>query len=165
MTDTLETPEIARIRGTLEARPTPGPWRLMPKESKPYLRIRGTQLGLRFKIANVLTPSMEKREDDETLANAEYIAACNPEAMAVLLAHIDAQAAEIERLRGAGDALHLMARLNINVSYRENIHGAWVVAEHEGINFCPESLDGPHEYDATIRAIVRAAAEIGKAMK
>lgn len=61
-----------------------------------------------------------------------------------------------------GDAMRLMARLNITVSYRENVNGAWVVAEHEGIDFCPESLDGPHEYDATRRAIVRAAAQIGK---
>lgn len=63
-----------------------------------------------------------------------------------------------------GDALRLMARLNINVSYRENINGAWVVAEHKDIEFCPESLDGPHEDDATRRAIVRAAAEIGRNM-
>ena len=63
-----------------------------------------------------------------------------------------------------GDALRLMSRLNINVSYRENINGAWVVAEHEGIDFCPESLDGPHENDATRRAIVRAAASIGAAI-
>lgn len=61
-------------------------------------------------------------------------------------------------LTSDADALRLMARLNINVSYRENINGAWVVAEHEGIEFCPESLDGPHEDDATRRAIVRAAA-------
>jgi hypothetical protein len=58
------------------------------------------------------------------------------------------------------DAFRLMARLNINVSYRENVNGAWVIAEHEGIDFCPESLDGPHEYDATRSAILRAAAAI-----
>lgn len=63
-----------------------------------------------------------------------------------------------------GDALRLMARLNINISYRENSNGSWVVAEREDIKFCPESLDGPHEEDATRRAIVRAAAEIGRAI-
>jgi hypothetical protein len=62
-----------------------------------------------------------------------------------------------------GDALRLMATLNINVYYRENINGAFVIADRKG-EFCPESLDGPHEWDATRRAIVRAAAEIGKAM-
>ncbi len=59
-----------------------------------------------------------------------------------------------------GDALRLMAQLNINVYYRENINGAFVIADHEGIQFCPESLDGPHEDVATRRAIVRAAAAL-----
>lgn len=36
--------------------------------------------------------------DTET-GDARYIAACNPEAMTAVLAHIDAQAAEIERLK------------------------------------------------------------------
>lgn len=67
-----------------------------------------------------------------------------------------------EPLTDDGDALRLMATLNINVFYRENINGAFVIAERAGINFCPESLDGPHEDAATRRAIVRAAAEIGK---
>ena len=64
-----------------------------------------------------------------------------------------------------GDALRLMVKLNIHVNYRENINGAWVVADHEGIDFCPESLDGPHAQEATRRAITRAAAEIGRNMK
>ena len=59
-----------------------------------------------------------------------------------------------------GDALRLMARLNINVTYRENINGAFVIAEHKEIMFCPESLGGPHEDDTTRRAIVRAAAAL-----
>lgn len=62
-----------------------------------------------------------------------------------------------------GDALRLAASLNINISFRENINGAWVVAERSDIHFCPESLDGPHENDATRRAIVRAAAAIAEA--
>ena len=34
---------------------TPGPWQLLPEEAgKDYLRIRGTQLGGRYKVANVL---------------------------------------------------------------------------------------------------------------
>lgn len=67
-------------------------------------------------------------------------------------------------LEDRGDALWLMAELNINVYFRENINGAFVVADHVGIQFCPESLDGPHEDVATCRAIVRAAAAIGEAM-
>lgn len=67
-------------------------------------------------------------------------------------------------LANDGDALRLMATLNIDVHFRENINGAFVVAERHDIEFCPESLDGPHEWDATRRAIVRAAAEIGRSM-
>ena len=58
---------------------TPGPWVALPEEcDKPYVRIRGTQLGQRFKIANVLTPVYEgvhEREAEETRANAALIAA------------------------------------------------------------------------------------------
>lgn len=65
-------------------------------------------------------------------------------------------------LRDDAEAFRLMATLNINVHFRENINGAFVVAEHTGIDFCPESLDGQHEWEATRRAIVRAAASIGE---
>ena len=61
-----------------------------------------------------------------------------------------------------GDALRLMATLNINVYFRENINGSFVIADHAGIDFCPEPLDGPHEWDATRRAIVRAAAAMAR---
>lgn len=72
---------------------------------------------------------------------------------------------EWNALKNDADAFRLMATLNINISYRENINGAFVIAENPNINFCAESLDGPHEWDATRRAVVRAAAEIGKGMK
>lgn len=62
-----------------------------------------------------------------------------------------------------GDAFRLMCILNINISYRKNINGAWVLSEREGINFCPESLGDEWGTEETRRAIVRAAAEIGKA--
>lgn len=65
-------------------------------------------------------------------------------------------------LTNDADALRLMARLNINVHYRENLNGAFVIADRHDIQVCAESLDGPHEDDATRRVIVRAAAEIGK---
>lgn len=58
---------------------TPGPWTTLPEEcDKPYIRVRGTVLGGRFKIANVLTPVYEgvhQREAVETRANARLIAA------------------------------------------------------------------------------------------
>lgn len=58
---------------------TPGPWKALPEEcDRPYIRIRGTKLGGRYKVANVLTPVYEgvpSREAEETRANAKLIAA------------------------------------------------------------------------------------------
>jgi hypothetical protein len=58
---------------------TPGPWSVLPEEcDKPYIRIRGTRLGGRYKIANVVTPVYEgasSQEAEETRANARLIAA------------------------------------------------------------------------------------------
>lgn len=61
--------------------PTPGQWVVRePDEGKPYYKVRGTRLGTRFKIANVLfvedsrlTPLLQQREKDEALANAKLI--------------------------------------------------------------------------------------------
>lgn len=55
---------------------TPGPWQLKPEESDVgYVRIRGTRLGERYKIANVLHSSAEYLDIQETKANARLIAA------------------------------------------------------------------------------------------
>lgn len=58
---------------------TKGSWQVLPEEcDKPYIRIRGTALGGRYKIANVLTPvydGVAAREAQETRANARLIAA------------------------------------------------------------------------------------------
>ena len=75
---------------------------------------------------------------------------------------VEALVAERDALQAHANALRTMARHNINVSYRENINGAFVVAEHAGIDFCAESLDGPHEDDATVMAINRAATALGE---
>jgi len=70
---------------------TPGPWRTLPEEcDRPYIRVRGTSLGARYKVANVLTPTyanVHPREADETRANARLIAAA-PEMLAALQALI-----------------------------------------------------------------------------
>ena len=64
----------------MSAKHTPTPWVVLPEEcDKPYIRVRGTVLGARFKVANVLTPVYEgvhQREAEETRANARRIAAC-----------------------------------------------------------------------------------------
>jgi hypothetical protein len=58
---------------------TPGPWSQLSEEvDKSYIRIRGTKLGCRYKIANVLTPNCAgvlPFESKETRANAKLIAA------------------------------------------------------------------------------------------
>lgn len=62
-----------------EAKFTKGPWRILPEEcGKDYIRIRGTVIGERYKVANVVTPTYEgvhEMELDETRANANLIAA------------------------------------------------------------------------------------------
>ena len=72
----------------MTAQHTPGPWSVKPEEvDRAYIRVRGTHLGGRFKIANVLTPNYEgshPREADETRANARLIAAA-PELLAVVI--------------------------------------------------------------------------------
>ena len=75
---------------------TPGPWEIKPEEvDRPYIRIRGTRLGGRFKVANVLSPNYDgvhHREADETRANAQLIAAAPEllEALQMALEWIDA---------------------------------------------------------------------------
>lgn len=70
-----------------EFKGTPGPWEIKPEEvDRPYIRIRGTRLGGRFKVANVLSPDYDgvhHREADETRANARLIAAA-PELLKAL---------------------------------------------------------------------------------
>ena len=73
---------------------TPGPWQLLAEEvDKPYIRVRGTRLGGRYKVANVVTPTFEDvhpREAEETRANARLIAAA-PEMLEMLEAVYDWQ--------------------------------------------------------------------------
>lgn len=70
-----------------EFKGTPGPWLILEEDvDKPYIRIRGTRLGGRYKVSNVLTPVYEgvpDREAQETRANANLIAAA-PELLSVL---------------------------------------------------------------------------------
>ena len=74
------------------AKYTPGPWKVLPPEDGvPYLRIRGTALGLRFKVANVLHAIRREGqaeypvEAEITEANARLIAAA-PELLQTLVA-------------------------------------------------------------------------------
>ena len=77
-----DTPEIARIRAALAAGPTPGPW-------EPW----GSPTPTQFICSEDALIAQTTTGND--VANAGLILSCNPEAMTALLAHIDAQAAEI----------------------------------------------------------------------
>ena len=82
-----DTQEIARIREALAAGPTPGPWGhdYAPRYCGELLSADGVLIA-RF-------------TDEPSADDAEHTASCNPAAMTAVLAHIDAQAAEIERLQ------------------------------------------------------------------
>lgn len=64
--------------GMIKHKFTKAPWTVLPEEvDRNYIRIRGTRLGERYKIANVITPVYENvhpREAEETRANATLIA-------------------------------------------------------------------------------------------
>jgi hypothetical protein len=85
---------------------TPGPWNTLPEEvDKTYIRVRGTRLGCRYKVANVMTPDyvcVHPREAEETRANARLIAAA-PDLLEALRDLVDAITG---RLDGETIALH-----------------------------------------------------------
>ncbi len=87
---------------------TPGPWAVLPEEvDKHYIRIRGTRLGGRYKVANVLTPFYEgvpAREANETRANANLIAAA-PELLEVLQAVVRIADRDTEEFKAAKAAI------------------------------------------------------------
>lgn len=55
---------------------TPGPWQVLEDETdKDYVRVRGTSLGRKYKIANALIyPNREYGSPEEARANAHLIA-------------------------------------------------------------------------------------------
>jgi len=77
---------------------TSTPWQVLPEEhDKPYIRIRGTQLGCRYKVANVhavLYDGASEREAEETRANAKRIVDC-----VNACADMDNPAAYVEKMR------------------------------------------------------------------
>jgi len=98
---------------------SPGPWDALPEEvGKAYIRIRGTVLGARYKIANVICPTYDglpDREIEETRNNADLIAHA-PDDIRYLL----------DELKKAREALRAIAR-------RANESGIDILAERETI--------------------------------
>lgn len=100
------TPAEKAIRAALDAGPTPGPWSV---ETVP------TSCGVCHKVGPFPGkrpddpprhaclyadyPSAGNPADDELMANANFIAACHPEAIRELLAERDALKADAERYR------------------------------------------------------------------
>lgn len=79
-----------QIREALAAGPTPGPWVTMPANA-------GVHCVARINAWEAVPPSDCELSHDSI--DASFIAACSPANMTAILAHVDAQEAEIERLR------------------------------------------------------------------
>lgn len=103
MTDTDRA--IAEIRAALDAGPTPGPW----QKATDWSRAAVIQSTEPFK--RVVCTGNQNNDDrfgaedwsGATWVDADFIARCNPENMRAILAHVEAQAAEIERLSEFAD--------------------------------------------------------------
>lgn len=93
----------------MSAKHTPGPWVTLPEEvDRDYIRVRGTRLGDRYKIANVLTPTgdgVPAREADETRANARLIAHA-PEMLEALQAAVECGMVPISSAKEGGAFTH-----------------------------------------------------------
>lgn len=95
--------EQAKVKAE-NARHTLGSWTVLPEEAdNEYLRIRGTRLGGRYKIANVhcvryvgMYEAISKQEAEESLANARLIAAA-PEMFAALQEVVEHWTSQFER--------------------------------------------------------------------
>ena len=88
---------------------TPGPWAVLPEEvDRDYIRVRGTRLGDRYKVANVLTPTgqgVPAREAEETRANARLIAAAPELLEASQMGHEDSPGLPCGDLLAAANVL------------------------------------------------------------
>ena len=83
--------------------------------------------------------------------------------LAIHYGYDDAQRVTAQRFIKAGDALRLRCKLHMSVFSNETL--SWVATGMHQIVRAEEPHDGSDPYAATRRAIVRAAAEIGRAMK
>lgn len=106
---------LAQVREALAVGPTPGPWHhCQPFQSVRAERtIHGPVPAQRVDFVSTKTQPVHERiiipmagrEAHVRSEDMAFIAACNPENIAALLAHVEAQAAEIERLTAERDEL------------------------------------------------------------
>lgn len=102
---------LTQVREALSAGPTPGPWHhCQPFQSVRAERtIHGPVPAQRVDFVSTKTQPVHERiiipmagkEAHVRSEDMAFIAACNPENIAAILAHVEAQEAEIERLRAA----------------------------------------------------------------
>jgi hypothetical protein len=86
---------LAQIKAALDAGPTPGPWDAFHKHKYDEWHVSVPLSGQSMSLALF----SDGCPTDRPQADAQLIAACNPSNMAAIVARLDAQAAEIERLR------------------------------------------------------------------
>lgn len=86
---------IERIRKALAAGPTPGEWACYDDSSD------GKTNRIEIAAIGKTVARIYRSVQEQDLPNARLIAACSPANMTAILAHVEAQAAEIERLRAA----------------------------------------------------------------
>lgn len=89
---------LAQVREALAAGPTPGPWVTMPANA-------GVHCVARINAWEAVPPSDCELSHDSI--DASFIAACSPANMTAILAHVEAQEAEIKRLRKLAMSTHL----------------------------------------------------------
>lgn len=90
----------------MKTKHTPGPWQVMPEEyHRDYIRIRGTSIGGKYKVANVcgikVEGSVPINELEEVRANAALIAAA-PELYEACVA-AESILSNMDTLRHLGD--------------------------------------------------------------
>lgn len=92
---------IERIRDALAAGPTPGEWACYDDSND------GKTSRIEIVAIGKTVARIYRSVQEQDLPNARLIAACSPANMAAILAHVEAQAAEIKRLRKLAMTTHL----------------------------------------------------------
>jgi hypothetical protein len=84
---------LAQVREALAAGPTPGEWACYDDSSD------GKTNRIEIVAIGKTVARIYRSVQEQDLPNARLIAACSPANMTAILAHVEAQEAEIERLR------------------------------------------------------------------
>lgn len=97
MTDAQQA--LAQVREAMAAGPTPGEWVCYDDSSD------GKTNRIEIVAIGKTVARIYRSVPEQDLPNARLIAACSPANMTAILAHVEAQAAEIERLTAERDEL------------------------------------------------------------